>query len=63
MMQQRVQTMRGPKGGTATSSGQRSAFRMAWRWQSRHDTSERTDAELTHVRKVHGLDLLVRLPR
>jgi hypothetical protein len=39
MMPQPVQTMRGPKVGTGTLSGQRSAFRIAWWWQSQHDTS------------------------
>jgi hypothetical protein len=39
MMPQPVQTMRGPKAGTATSSGQRSALSTAWWWQFQHDTS------------------------
>jgi hypothetical protein len=37
-MPPRVHPMRGPKGGTATSSGQRSALSTAWWWRFQHDT-------------------------
>jgi hypothetical protein len=39
MIPQPVHTIRGPKAGTATSSGQRSALSNAWWWQFQHDTS------------------------
>jgi hypothetical protein len=42
-MPQPMHTMRGPKVGTATSPGQRSALSTAWWWQFQQDTkSDRT---------------------
>jgi hypothetical protein len=56
---QQVQTMRGPKAGTATSSGQRSALSTAWLVALPAIDGERPHAELAHVVERHRLDRLV----
>jgi hypothetical protein len=51
---QRVQIMRGPKVGTATSSGQRSALSTAWWWQFQQDTSSDLTPSLRMLPSVVG---------